>query len=391
MLFAFVISTGQYKTLSEEEIEKSENQRMTNRLNKAMKICEEYAKVKNADDIKSQGLVWFYNQKNLAYCITPKVGCTFWKQVFRFIAGDYGPNINVTRPAHIDRMEAHYGELKIIQQIPLSIPIYRRRLVSQKHVNMFMFSRDPYSRLWSAYIDKIFLPDFLGSLSPRIVSTLRPSSTNKEKPCGNDVSFQELIKYVTFKLSKGKNVNDHFNPIYRQCSPCDMRFDVLGKMETFEKDSEYIFDHFDLKNVSNSVSYVKDVKEEVNMLINYNLNLERYFTGKCYNRTVVALRLWQVFQYNGYLSKNKAVPQTYIQTIANGKDTAQLFQELVLKTIAEQNVDHASLRQQKREYLVKAYKVVPWSDLRMIPKLYQPDFELFDYEKYPEDIFQTIQ
>ena len=168
-----------------------------------------------------------------------------------------------------------------------------------------------------------------------------------------------------------------------------MRFEVLGKLETFEKDSEYIFNNFDLTNWSDSVSYSIDVKEEVNMLIKYNFDLERHVQAKCYDRTIVAQRLWKAFQFNGYISKNTDVPQTYIQTISNNSDVSQLFQELVLKTIKAQNVVRATLRQQKRESLVEAYKQVPLSDLKMIPKLFQPDFELFEYEKYPKEIFPT--
>ena len=369
-------------------LDDAEKLRMRRRLDVAMKICEKYANVANFSNTGLQGHAWIYAPKNFAYCITPKVGCTFWKRVLRFIAGDYKANRNVSRPADIDRMEVHYGGLKAIQQRPLSNPIYRT-LLSQEHVNAFMFSRDPYSRLWSAYIDKIFLPDFWRSISPGIASKFRPKANKTEKPCGNDVSFPEFIKFVIFKLSKGEGINEHFNPIYKQCSPCHMRFEVLGKLETFEKDSEYIFNNFDLKNVSNSVSYVINIEEEVNMLIKYNFDLEKHVQAKCYNRTMVAARLWKAFQFNGYISKDTSVPQTYIQAISNSNDTSQLFQELVLKTIREQTIDHTTLRQQKKEFLLEAYRHVPLSDLKMIPQLFQPDFELFDYDKYPNGIFRT--
>ena len=369
-------------------IHDTEKVRMKQRLDIAMKKCEEYADVANFSNTNVQGYAWVYTPKQLAYCITPKVGCTFWKRVLRFIAGDYRANRNVSRPAEIDRMEVHYGGLKAIQQRSLHNPIYRT-LLSQDHVKAFMFSREPYSRLWSAYIDKIFLPDFWRSISPGIASKFRPKVNKTEKQCGNDVSFREFLKYVIFKLSKGEGINEHFNPIYKQCSPCHMRFEALGKLETFEKDSEYIFNNFDLKNVSSSVSYTINVEEEVNMLIKYNFDLEKHIKTNCYDRIMVAERLWKAFQYNGYISKNTPVPMNYIQKLSNSTDVSIHFQELVLKTIRDQTVDRTTLKKQKKEFLTEAYKDVPLSDLETIPKLFQPDFELFDYDKYPNAIFGT--
>ena len=70
---------------------------------------------------------------------------------------------------------------------------YLRNTLSQKHTSAFMFSRDLYARLLSAYIDKIFLPDFWRTLSPIILSALRSRAKNQEKQCGNNVSFYELM------------------------------------------------------------------------------------------------------------------------------------------------------------------------------------------------------
>ena len=358
---------------------------MKQRLNTAMEKCEEYANEANISNLKTHGYAWMYSPKHLVYCITPKVGCTFWKRVLRFIASDY-PGKNISRPADIDRMKVHYGQLKTIQVVSLSNPI-NRMLISRQHVNSFMFARDPYSRLWSAYIDKIFLPDFWRSVSPNIVKMVRINASDIEKQCGNDVSFQEFIKFVILKVANDENLNEHFVPIYRICSPCHSQFEVLGKLETFEKDSEYIFNKFGLRNVSDKVSYTLNVDEEVKMLIKYNFDLKGSIKAICYNRTLIAQKLWRAFQFNGYISTRTSVPVSYIQIISNSSNFTQLFQNKVLKTIKDQIVPNNLLLQQKREFLIEAYKTLNVSDLEMILKLFRPDFELFDYDKYPGDIF----
>lgn len=366
----------------------SENERMTQRIDAAMKRCENYVKEPNFSYTNIQGYAWLYTPKNLAYCITPKVGCTFWKQVFRFIAGDYS-NKNISRPDEIDRMEVHHTRLKTvnIQQRYLVNPV-SRQLISQKHIKTFMFSRDPYTRLWSAYIDKLLLPDFWQSQIARdVVLRLGGDASRIQEKCWKEISFSELTKYVIYMLTHRKKLDDHFSPIYQLCSPCHLRFDVLGKLETFENDASYIFKSFDLENLLNLISFSLNVSQEVSMLTKYNFVLARREEAVCRNLTFIAQRLWKAFQVNGYISKSIPALLGYIYAMHRSKRFQELFQEKVLQTIKEQNVTREALRRQKREYLIAAYHQLSVSDLKMIPKLFRPDFELFGYEKYPKYIF----
>ena len=371
----------QVQQSAEDAYIQAETERLSNRLAAAMNKCEEYANNPDFTGISVQGRAWVYAPKNLVYCVTHKVGCTFWKRIFRFLGHDYSGS-NVSRPTDIDRRNVHYGNLKTIRERPLSNPVIRA-LLSQKHINAFMFSRDPYTRLWSAYVDKFFLPDFWRSDGPGIVANIRTNASVLAKNCGNDLTFPEFIKYVVKSLSKGNNLNEHFNPIFKQCSPCHMRFDVIGKLETFQKDSKYIFNRFGLNHLSEIVSFSKNVEEEIDMLINYNFDLENRVKKDCFSRIDVAQRLWKAFQITGYLSKDVPFPLIYVQSISNTVNMTELFKEQVFKVINEQRTDTFEFMQQKKTFLVQAFKGVPSSDLEMIPKLFRQDFELFGYEKYP--------
>lgn len=372
----------------EDVVVQKEDDRISKRLALARKRCKNYAKDINLRYTRLQGYTWVYPDINLAYCVTPKVGCTFWKRVFRYITHDYA-GATVARPADIDRMHVHYDRVRNIRIYPLDNPLIRK-FISRRQFNAFMFSRDPYARLWSAYVDKFFLPDFWQSNGVWIVSNFRANATRKQLVCGNDVTFEEFIKYVIHSLSTDQILNEHFNPIYRQCSPCHIKFKVLGKLETFQNDAQYIFKKFKLNDLSEKVSYSISVVDEVTMLIKYNfdlVDLGRQSKRICYDRTAVAEKLWKSFQFNGYISKDIPFPINSVQNIGNSSHIAKVFQDKVVETIQEQNVTADELKKQRRESLIKAYKHLPVLDLKSIPIVFQPDFELFDYDKYPKDIF----
>jgi len=86
-----------------------------------------------------------FSKAKVLYCFVPKGGCTFWKTMFILETQEGGikkdklfsiPNLDVHRRAHIKKYQ------------------------DGDYTTRFMVSRDPFSRVASAYIDKIYLPDF---------------------------------------------------------------------------------------------------------------------------------------------------------------------------------------------------------------------------------------
>lgn len=58
--------------------------------------------------------------------------------------------------------------------------------------------------------------------------------------CGHDVSFPEFVKFIIFSEKTLRMGDRHFMPMYEHCWPCQIKYDVIGKMETFKNDSIYI-------------------------------------------------------------------------------------------------------------------------------------------------------
>ena len=129
-------------------------------------------------------------------------------------------------------------------QIPICF-YYTNRISASAHKGpsylsgrlRFMFVREPYSRLWSAYVDKFLLPDYWNVDGVRITRR-RPGVSREAAKCGHDVTFAEFVDYVT--SVPASKLNDHYGPYHLLCSPCLFLPHVIGKMETFDQDAKYV-------------------------------------------------------------------------------------------------------------------------------------------------------
>lgn len=65
--------------------------------------------------------------------------------------------------------------------------------------------------------------------------------------------FQEFVDYVISMVENGLKINRYWLFIYLLCRFCDVRYDVVVKIEFFIKDMKYILNYFDV------FDYVKDV------------------------------------------------------------------------------------------------------------------------------------
>ena len=64
----------------------------------------------------------------------------------------------------------------------------------------FMFARDPYTRIWSAYLDKFVLPLFWHT-GKEVVKEMRNNATKASLECGHDVTFKEFLFYILGMLT----------------------------------------------------------------------------------------------------------------------------------------------------------------------------------------------
>jgi hypothetical protein len=46
-----------------------------------------------------------------------------------------------------------------------------------------------------------------------------------------------------------RTINEHWRPFYARCSYCDITYNVIGRVETFEEDFRYILLKQNLTNI----------------------------------------------------------------------------------------------------------------------------------------------
>ena len=108
--------------------------------------------------------------------------------------------------------------------------------IEKNQIFMFSFVRHPYDRLVSAY-ERQFAP----GKSDRDVR--RSDGKKKKSPKKTFAKFVDRVIKQTSGCVAGKKCDGadvHVRPYYARCAFCDILYEVIGKVETFEEDWRYI-------------------------------------------------------------------------------------------------------------------------------------------------------
>ncbi|CAG2246286.1 CHST11 [Mytilus edulis] len=169
-----------------------------------------------------------------------------------------------------------------------------------------LFVRDPYSRLYSGYIDKLLYPNphYWNVYGTKIISKYRKNATIESMECGYDVTFAEFVEYVvdTYEY-KPRLLEDHFSPIHQHCRPCEIDYKIIGKMETFNDDVNYVFNKLeddDLKRLSAGHNFNEELLHIANDL-HYYENINK----TCFEEVNVFERVLRTLYLRGFISKDR--------------------------------------------------------------------------------------
>lgn len=172
----------------------------------------------------------------LIYCYVPKVACTNWKRLMMVLTG----RGKYSDPMEIPASEAHVAaNLKTLNQY--SIPEINHRL---KSYLKFLFVREPFERLVSAYRNKFtqkYNTSFHKRYGTKIIRRQRRNATQEALRRGHDVRFEEFVAYlIDPHTQREEPFNEHWQTVHSLCHPCHIRYDLVGKYETLEEDSNYV-------------------------------------------------------------------------------------------------------------------------------------------------------
>jgi len=354
------------------------------RLQRLHDVCE---RNNGSDAILQQrytGRIWSYQKLNVHYCYVAKVGCTHWKQVLRFVSGEYPKHLKPEKPSDLNREMVH---LPPGPRLRVSLLNKKPTRTDMSNGHSFLFARNPYARLWSAYLDKIFLPEYWNLHGYSILMAADVPKTDPRHKCGNDTTFQEFLTFIT-KIQY-QVVDEHWQTIINVCAPCTIRYEAIGKMESFAKDAEYILDKFNMtfpSGTKSEMSPIEHAYHEVEMLTRYNFHLPIPLKKGCLTDNVTANKLWKAFQYNGYLHRDIGIPWDDMVKHNFSLNPPEVFLETVLRTLRFQETGGLSTKGQKKALLIEAYKAIPSDLISKIQDIFKLDFEMFGYSRSVSDI-----
>ena len=126
-----------------------------------------------------------------------------------------------------EKMHKHaYGRMKALYHLPLEFPMIEKYAFIQ-NFKSFVFVRHPFIRLVSTFRDKIIQHQY---------KNFRTRVHYK-----NDAPIEKLFRTFVSMVLNGKFGDDpHTDFYYHECDMCRINYDIIGKVETFKDDMEYI-------------------------------------------------------------------------------------------------------------------------------------------------------
>ncbi|KAK7491717.1 hypothetical protein BaRGS_00016973 [Batillaria attramentaria] len=338
--------------LTQEQIK----QRFDERLKILQTACKRYGNSTFFRRRRGARLMQVAFQLKTYYCPITKCGSSTWKRLF-------------------DAIRKHSGQTTKKGVAP--------KKKEASGATVIVFVRNPYSRLLSAYIDKLFGPNtqYWKYIGTYVVANFRSNASDESLRCGHDVTFAEFIRYVIHAQTTGVHRDSHFIPTHDHCHFCQRDFHYVGHLETISEDMPYI-----LNAINSPVNYTKDFDNSTIVTgAMWVFGQMRSKLEACMGLEEACRRLWKKWHIRGIISKSQLFP--FSREEMKNMDTDTFVSES-LKAL-ERSRDNPSRKGQKSEAMAEAFSSVPLKDRLELQKLLVLDFELFGFESSPTEVFQV--
>ncbi|PVD18608.1 hypothetical protein C0Q70_21158 [Pomacea canaliculata] len=224
------------------------------------------------------------------FCSIGKIGSTFWSRFYKVL--DRNASSLLDSPFTVPVKVADEERCQSADNIG-------SLTASRRHVVKSMFVRDPFSRLFSAYVDKLLAPNPTFWTTWGIPAMLLEGSLEaKDVTCGHAVTFQQFVRLVNNRLHRE---DPHVISSVRMCDPCKMNYDVIGKMETFSEDLRYLTSvlnvTFDPRLSLATESKVDAILDSVESPFEWREDIT-----KCISTQEMGRRIWRKLQIRGIIS-----------------------------------------------------------------------------------------
>ena len=186
----------------------------------------------NDKTIKLFSHVFVIPKYKLMYCDIPKVSSTSWKRLLLVLHGE-----SLFRDPKQTKQNAHHVAERRFRRLSKYKLTEAKRLM--KEYTSFVFVRNPFSRLLSAYKSKMLNPG--KREQHRKTMVMRWLASNKSLLTNYTNKGITFSQFVTYYLNTEKR-DIHWRDMYQLCYPCLFNYSIIGNYETLKADSDYIFD-----------------------------------------------------------------------------------------------------------------------------------------------------
>ncbi|KAL3871056.1 hypothetical protein ACJMK2_039079 [Sinanodonta woodiana] len=313
-----------------------------------------------------------FTSEDVCFCKIPKSGSTFWGRALYMIS----------HPELADEIETYSGiEVHGTLSDKRAIPCNDSMINNSKS---FMVTRNPWTRLYSAYIDKIYLEKY-AKLTAKLLETENDSKVIAENDCQSRiVSFERILKQVISWASSRKDTLDrHFAPVSLLCDPCRYDYAFFMKQERLEQETNLALD---ILEVPGSLRSRLDMTQEQNFikatvpnLVKTTMSVFVSNNHSCLSKNDMHRRIWRVLQIKGLVSEKLAFPNEVFDNQGSSVVIANALTDYVLENRLESDV----AAKQRITFLEKAYAQVNLDILRDVQRIFELDFLLFGYRLTP--------
>ncbi|XP_060069602.1 carbohydrate sulfotransferase 9-like [Ylistrum balloti] len=346
-----------------------------------MKACDD-------DDVKYRGTyqvpytvmerMQVSRKHRLLYCGLEKAASSFMKRIFMVLNG--APKKS---PYDIPTALAGFGVPNLSDYKPAEVPDIL------KNSTVLLIGRDPYTRLLSAYIDKMFSPNamFAEKIGKYAISLTRENVTEQSRRCGFDLTFKEFIKYFIQSQEDGLHRDNHFAPAYQMCLPCTYNYNFIAKTDTLLNDSVFLLTQVGEKQLAENLQVnftTRNRQDKIRDQPNLLFMFRKKYQG-CLSFFDAQRKVWKKLQATGVIDKKSKYPVTREES---ENITRTSFERLLHAAVGDVT-DVTVARRQREEAAVEAYSSLEGEDLEKLNKIFAPDCKIFKFNCRPQKFFET--
>jgi len=248
----------------------------------------------------------------------------------------------------------------------------------------FIVVREPYGRLVSGYIDKLYTRTIWWKMMGKyIIENFRFKPTPKEKECGSDVSFTEFIRYWIHAQETNHRRDGHFQPMHEECQFCHWDYDYYAHMETLKSDMKFIYESNNLTLMSTFVDEEETMRDKASDIIGQRKAGQHV---GCEEGCNMLERAWWSFHARGLIALDVKLP---LQGEACQTVERREFEDIAWQAHVESE-DRIDKPKQRRQMMVSLYLQLPLLDRLKVREVFMRDFELFGYDSTPKDMFPEL-